>query len=230
MILAYKSWLELRRRAMIALGVWFFLLIVFSAASARDHGRKSDDSFRAFAEVDTTMLLVFGAILAGNGVMTQSCGLASGRMGDSVLFTLSLPVSRRRVFLSRAAQGAVALVPMVLLFWLLILLLRQPDWPHSLIAALPFEYIGAALGYSLALLGLALLSEMVFGLTLGIAGAMAGIAASIRLGPVTWFFDFVSGAQYLTTGRISWAGVAACIVLSCVFVFAAVRIIERREF
>jgi len=153
-------------------------------------------------------------------------------MADSALFTLSLPVSRRRLFFSRAAQGAIALLPTVLLFWALLPLLapRQPGWPHGLIRALPFQLLAGAVGYSAALFGLSVLNETVFGLVVGMFGAFAGLGAGLEWPPLRQILDFASGATVVTTGRVLWAAVAACIALSCVFLVFAVRTVERREF
>ncbi|HZU29346.1 MAG TPA: hypothetical protein VFA04_27735 [Bryobacteraceae bacterium] len=231
MTFALKSWLELRRRISIAAAVWVFILIAFMTPPAFGPSH-ANDGFRAFAWVDTVMLVCFGAMLAGNGVMTQSCGWAGGRMADSVLFTLSLPFSRRRLFLARAGQGAIALLPTVVLFWALLPLLglRQPVWPHALIRALPFQLLTGMVGYSAALLGLCLFSETVFGFVVGGVGAIAGLGSGLEWPPSRSILDFASGATYVITGHISWTAVAACVVLSCLFVVFAVRAIERREF
>src|SRR5581483_12043931 len=196
--------------------VWVFILIAFMSPPMH-HDTRQYEAFRAFAWVDTVMLLCFGAMLAGNGVMTQSCGWGPGRMADSVLFTLSLPVSRRRLLLARAGQGAVALLPIVVLFWLLlpIMSLRLQGWPHSLIGVLPFQLLAAVVGYSAALLGLCLLNETAFGVVLGIMGGLAGLGAGLQWPPLRQILDFASGATFVITGHVSWAAVAACIALSC---------------
>jgi hypothetical protein len=141
-------------------------------------------------------------------------------------------MSRRRLFFSRAAQGALALLPAVVLFWLLLPLmaLRQPNWPHSLLGALPFQLLAAAVGYSAALLGLSTLNETAFGFVMGALGGLAGLGSGLEWPPLRSILDFASGAAYVLTGHVSWSAVAACIALSCLFVVFALRIIERREF
>jgi len=235
MALALKSWLEVRVRLLIGVAGWCFMLLMFWLVAHDEHGsRNVSQAIGPICAVVVVMVMVFGAMLAGTGVLTQLCNSASTRMADSVLFTLSLPVSRRRVFATRALQGAGAAALMMLLFWTLlpVLLGRFGVSPpfRLLLAAIPFQLVAAALAYTFALLGTCLFSEMVMAWILGGTGLLGGIGAGLGWQPLTGFLDFASGATYMTTGQISWFGVAVCVALSCLFVFAAVRTIERREF
>lgn len=235
MTLAYKSWLEIRPRLFVLVGGWLFVLLTFVATArhdpARDHAMRA---FHAISSVEAIMLIVFGAMLAGSGVVSQGCARGTPRMPESVLFTLSLPVSRRRLLLSRAAVGALVLAPMVVLFWLVLPVVARavPGMPsrHALMAALPVQFVSATLGYTLALAGTAVFSEMIFAWILGSAGALAGIGAGLDAPVLSGFLDFASGTTYVSSGHVPWTGIAVCLALSCLSVFIAVRAIERRDF
>jgi len=236
MTLSLKSWIEVRRRLLIGLLGWAFVTVTFYFSMRDDsavHSRTAR-AVSAICSVETVMLMCFGAILAGSGVMTQLCNSTSARMPDSVLFTLSLPVSRRRLFLSRALLGALGVLLMIVLFWaqlpLLFASLAGAPPLRVLLAAILFQFVAAALAYSFGLLGTCLLSEMTLSWVIGAAGGLGGIGAGLQWGPLVHFLNFASGATYMTTGQISWTGLAICVALSCLFVFAAVRTIERREF
>jgi len=238
MTLALKSWFEVRRRLRLALLGWVFMGLIFLMGTHGDHGRSQDESgdqaLKAIGTIEVVMLMVFGSVLAGGGVTTQSCNAMTARMRDSVLFTLSLPVSRRGAFLTRAALGAVAVLPMVLLCWAFVpLLLHFSPTPvpvRLLAAAIPFQFMAVMLAYSGKLFMECLVGEMTQVWLFGGAVFAGMITAGLRWPPMIRFLDFVSGAAYMTTGQISWFGVGACLAVSCLFVVAAIQVIERREF
>lgn len=236
MTLALKSWLEVQRRLLIGLLGWGFMLVMFFVASrgqnpARPQGMKA---VSPLCWVEIVMVMVFGALLAGSGVTTQMCNAAAARMPDSVLFTLSLPVSRRQLFRTRAVLGGFAALFLMVLFWLLLpvlltMIAARPPF-RLLLVALPFQLVTALFAYSLGLLGSALLSDVAMAWTMGAAGGLGGIGAGLEWPPLSHFLNFASGASYMTSGHISWTGVVVCLALSAVFISAAVRTIERREF
>jgi hypothetical protein len=236
MTLALKSWIEVRRRLLIGLLGWAFVTVTFYFSMRDDSIVRSQTArtVSAICSVETVMLMSFGAILAGSGVMTQICNATSARMPDSALFTLSLPVSRRRLFLSRAVLGALGVLLMIALFWALLPLLfasiTGAPTLRVLAGAILFQFVTAALAYTFGLLGTCLLNDMTLSWVIGAAGGLGGIGAGLRWGPLVRFLNFASGATYMTTGQISWTGLTVCVALSCLFVFAAVRTIERREF
>jgi hypothetical protein len=232
MTLTLKSWFEVRRRMGVVLLGWIFVGIVFYAGTL--DGSHVREEFSRASSVEIAVLMVFGSLLAGSGVTTQSCNAAMARMPDSVLFTLSLPVSRRGAFLTRAAQGSLGLVVIVFLFWsLLPVLFRSlpgaPAW-RVLVVALLFQFVAAALAYSVKLLAECLISETTQALIAAAAVAIGGVGAGLRWPPLVRFLSFASGATYMTTGQISWIGLSACVALSCLLVSSAVHVIERREF
>ena len=237
MTLALKSWMELRRRLMIGGLAWAFVVGMFCLIGRGDHGGRTDppaEQMRAVCHMEIVMLMVFAGLLAGSGVLTQICNSTSARMPESVLFTLSLPVSRRSLFYTRALEGAVGALFMLLFFWLLLPLLSGmlglPTPVAVLISAMPFQLLAAALAYSAALLGSCVLSDVVLAFAFGITGALGGMGAGLEWAPLARFLDFASGAAYMTSGHISWTGIVVCVALCCAFVISAVRIIERREF
>ena len=238
MTLALKSWFEVRRRSRLALLGWVFMVFMFLIGSRGDneHARAAyaGSALSEVGSLEVVMLMVFGSLLAGSGVTTQSSNAMTARMQDSVLFTLSLPVRRRSAFLTRAALGALAVVPMVLLCWAVVPLMMRftPAAPpaHLLAEAIPFQLVGVALAYSGKLFVECLVGEMTQMWLVGGAVIAGLVTTGLRWPPMVRFINFASGATYITTGQISWIGIAVCLALSCAFVFAAVHVIERREF
>lgn len=235
MALALKSWLEVRSRLFIGILAWTFNLLMFWIMSRDPHGAHAGArAIGPVCSVIVVMVMVFGAMLAGSGVLTQMCNSASARMPDSVLFTLSLPASRRSVFVTRVLEGAIGVLFMAMLFWILLpLLLRSVGAVlpfRVLLTTIPFQLTAAALAYTFGLLSTCLFSDMVMTWILAGSGALGGVGAGLGWQPLSRFLDFASGATYMTTGQVSWTGLAVSIALSCLFVITALRTIEAREF
>src|SRR4051812_10718501 len=139
-MLWYKSWLETRWRFVIGLAILMMSVIgtVFAyprvekllpMVPALDDGSLVGQRLRAIADLSRTyggyiwaqwarqnmvqMLSLFAALLGAGGLLSQGAG-------GGGLFTLSLPVSRDRLFGVRAATGlselaVLAIVPSLLL-------------------------------------------------------------------------------------------------------------------
>ena len=232
-----KAWLETRWRLAWAglVGLLFFSMPLMSMGTHLSPTASQ-------ARLATYMVLIAEAafmatiMLAGSGIHTASTRAGASDKGAdrSIVFTLSLPVSRRGAFLTRAALGAVAVLPMVLLCWAFVpLLLHFSPTPvpvRLLAAAIPFQFMAVMLAYSGKLFMECLVGEMTQVWLFGGAVLAGMITAGLRWPPMIRFLDFVSGAAYMTTGQISWFGVGACLAVSCLFVVAAIQVIERREF
>jgi hypothetical protein len=113
-MLLWKAWIETRWRLAAAFVLPAAILCVNIGSS---HSETNPITGIAW------LLLVSPVFLAGCGVIPQApFGFPDGLAG-SVYFTLSLPVSRLRLFAVRAVVGYVEIVGLVLLFaclsWLL---------------------------------------------------------------------------------------------------------------
>jgi hypothetical protein len=110
-MLWFKAWLETRWRFGFVVGsillVWVapFWLPLFGLRVPA--GFPASKLWVAI-HLGTVLLYIYAAIfLAGSGINTQTTYSATSGFHPSMLFTLSLPVSRRRLLLVRAGLGAL---------------------------------------------------------------------------------------------------------------------------
>ncbi len=104
----YNSWLETRWRMalMVLLNAVIVSLLLDDVVPAAVWLRRLDASL--------PMLFAMNAItLAGVGIATQISTSPGQIMHGSMLYTLSLPISRRRLVLVREAVGVVAVVALI---------------------------------------------------------------------------------------------------------------------
>jgi ABC-type transport system involved in multi-copper enzyme maturation permease subunit len=253
-MLWYKSWIETRWRFLIGLA-----LLACSAAGivlaypkmrelmamapefdvGGEIGRQIRESVELardyrgyvwsqwFVKSLPQMWVLFAALL-GTGALAQS--------GGGTLFTLSLPVSRRRLLAIRAATGLIELFALALVPALLIPVLSP---------AVGQSYgLGAALVHALCLFvagsvffGLAFLLSTVFSDVwrpwLIVLCAALGIGLIDQVVPGAWgysIFRVMSAETYFRGGGLPWLGLLASAAVSVAAFHAATVNIARRDF
>ena len=255
-MLWYKSWLETRWRFLIGMA-----LLVCSAAGLVltepqvmkliPLARMTDVGGALGREIRKSMGLVleyrgyiwsqwFGKnalqMTTLFAVLLGTFGMLSQPSGGAVLFTLSMPASRRRLLGVRAAAGlgeflALAFVPSLLIP------LHSPaiGETYHVGGALIHSaclFAGGAVFFSLA----SLLSTIFFDLwrplliTLLIA-VMLALCSQIFgwLEPYS-VFRMMSGETYFRTGALPWLGLLASAAASAGMLYAAAVNIDRRDF
>jgi hypothetical protein len=181
-------------------------------------------------------LLPLYAVIVGASFIAYSCPLAGGSRGAAGLFTISLPVSRRRIFLTHAALTAMEIFLVILapsLFYLI----------ASSLAGRRFSFWNAAI--YLLLLALGGMVFLAFSFLLAVIfsnqwkAVIIGVPIVIALHwpfggfeeyPLWNVYHVMSGETYFHYRHIPWPGLLACLALSALMMFAAVRIYERRDF
>jgi ABC-2 type transport system permease protein len=182
-------------------------------------------------------LLPLYAVIVGASFIAYSCPLAGGSRGAAGLFTISLPVSRRRILLTHSALTAIEIFLVVLapsLFYLI----------ANGLAGRRFSFWNAVI--YLLLLALGGMVFLAFSILLAVIfsnqwiAVIIGVAIVIALNwPFARFFEeyprwnvyhLMSGETYLRYGRIPWLGLLVSLAVSALLMFAAVRIYERRDF
>jgi ABC-2 type transport system permease protein len=253
-MLWYKAWLETRWRFLIGLllGAGSATLLVLMhpmfqnmQLEAPDLGGELNEMVKEALKMASTftgyvwsqwfgknLLQVwsFFAILIGVG------GIATEKASGSALWTLSLPVTRRRLFGVRAATGALELLALALLPSLLIPLLARfigQSYPvgETLVYSLML-FAGGLFFYSMAILLSTLFGEQLKAVILGLAivFAMALLPLlSKGLEPYS-VSTLMSGRQYFLTGELPLAGLAAYLLLAAALYLIALRVLERRDF
>jgi ABC-2 type transport system permease protein len=253
-MLWYKSWLETRWRFLVGL----LLLMSFSAmlvatepllanmqVDVPDLGERLNELVRETMAIAKTYpgyvwsqwfgknLIstwpIFAVLLGAGGVVTET---ARG----TALFTLSLPVTRRRLLAVRALVGGLELLILAVVPSLLIPLL-------SLAIGKTYP-IGAALLYSL----LTVLGGMVFFsfsfllssvFTDQLKPIVIGVGVSFLLNMLPVFhsvferysvYAVMSGRSYFLTGAFPWVGLIVCLALAAAMFLLSMRILERRDF
>ena len=224
-MLLYKAWLETR---------WRFVFMMVSTAVfwlPRFMGAPAQKAWVGVALGITLLNCMSALYLAGSGINSQTTYSAISGFHRSMFFTLSLPVSRRRLFFARAGFGAMESCAFVLMTTAVIPLF-QPD--ASLFQLL--RYGARAIVCTLAVYALSaflscVLDEMwQFTGTILILGGVAML--QFRFAGLS-FLSPLRGISLLTcplTAPAPWAPMLTSVMCVAVLLFASVRVLERKEF
>jgi hypothetical protein len=254
-MLWYKSWLETRWRFLIGLAILLLSVIGTVLAYPRvehllplasiDTSSLVGQRIKAIADLSRTyagyiwaqwlrqnnvqMLSLFAAILGAGGLLSQAAG-------GGALFTLSLPVSRDRLFGVRAATGLTELAVLAFVPSLLLPLLSPAvGQTFGFGAALAYgacAFVAAAVLFSATCLLSTVFSDVW-------RPALIVCAAAVALGVLEPFFGTLSryslfgimdGETYFRDGGLPWLGLLASAAASAAMLFAASRNIARQDF
>ncbi|HJQ69566.1 MAG TPA: hypothetical protein VKA70_11365 [Blastocatellia bacterium] len=172
---------------------------------------------------------IFFAIFIGAG------GLVTESTRGTALFTLSLPVTRRRLHAVRAATGAIELALLALVPSLLIplfsLLIGESYSVWTIIVYVMFTILGGAVFFALTILLTTIFSD--------VKPMLIGIAVALIVTFIPQFFkelapysvlNVMIGGSYFHTGEPPWAGLAVSLAVAAAMFYVSLRIIERRDF
>jgi hypothetical protein len=233
-MLWFKAWLEIRWRfcflAATALLVWFtpFWMPSTGVSPAAIASR-----LWVGTHLGTVLLYIFSAVyLAGSGINTQTTYAATSGFHGSMLFTLSLPVSRRRLLFARAELGAVLAGILIAIMASYTLYLS----PGPVSALQAFAYIVRVLLcalpiYAVAVLLACLLDEM--------WQFMGACFIWILVFLMQSRFDVISRISplralslicYPVTSPMPWAPIAASVVMAGAALALSVWVLERKEY
>ncbi len=233
-MLWFRFWLETRLRVtfLFAWSLFFFLLGVYPVATRA--GAASEQIVRAFV-AQTTFIAIFGAgFLAGTDVRTQVFGGRPGRgVHGSVQFTLSLPVSRARLLITRAAvaiaESITVVVLLSLITWLLFEPLRANVAPSRVVLHAAFVALACLGIHGLALLTSTVFDDMVqMWVVMGVA--IVPFALRAQLPPFLDFMDALMRGSPLVTDAVPWNIAGIAVVAGSLFVLAAIRVVQMQEY
>jgi hypothetical protein len=235
-MLWYKAWLETR---------WIFLLFVglmllawltplwMPAFGFRLPPGVSASRIWLGVHMGSLFISYFVAnALAGSGVNSQTAyGPMPGPDG-SMLFTLSLPVSRRRLLFVRAGLGALLTSALVVVMAGYTLFQR----PGGASAFQAIEYFVRVFLCTMAIYALAVLfscllevwwlfmAQSFFWMTL--------LVLQFKFSVVAWLSPLrgMSLISYPITAPMPWAPLLASVTLAGVCMFASVLVLERKEY
>jgi hypothetical protein len=104
-MLWYKSWRETRYRALFVFGIFVVFMCFIERNTDTRHA--SPQAVQNLLNFFTTYLTLIPVMLAGAGVKTQRIFQTARGFHGSMYFTLSLPVSRFRLLMTRAGLGMI---------------------------------------------------------------------------------------------------------------------------
>jgi len=233
-MLLYKGWLETRWRLLFMLGFLAFWLVSFLiAAKAPGSGSKALVGFIEFSV--PSFVVGICAMLSGAGINTQPALQAAKGLHGSTLFTLSLPVSRFRLLAVRAGLGWLEMVgeigALCCSMWLVL-----PGLSGSVMAVELLEYVGTLIACASALYFLSVFLATFLDDQLRIWGTMIGAVALWSLPNVTRLpasaniFRAMGDGSPLIAHAMPWSAMAFSLELAAILFFAALKVVQLREY
>jgi len=253
-MLWYKHWLETRWRFFIGLALLtgFSALVVLTeplTSSAmqnfQDPGGVIGEMLREQIETAKTYegyvwqqwfgknlltgWVLFAILIGVGGIVTESSR-------GTAFFTLSLPVTRRRMLAVRAATGAIELAALALLPSLLIplfsLLIGESYSLRETIVYVLLTITGGAVFFAFSILLSTIFSDQVKPIIIGVAVAFILTTVSIffkKFAPYS-VLNIMSGDSYFRAGELPWVGLGVSLAVAAVMFYVSLRIVERRDF
>jgi hypothetical protein len=235
-MLWYKAWLETRWRfCFVAGSILFAWAAPLWAPLFHLRPPAGIPASRLWLAVHmaSVLLYIFAAIfLAGSGINSQTTYAATSGFHPSMLFTLSLPVSRRRLLLVRAGLGALQTGVLVAIMAAYTLFAR----PEATTAPQFLTYLARAIVCTMAIYALSTLLACVFDEMWQFYGAFLSCIAAFllqyRISVLSWLSPFrgMSLISYPITGPMPWASVIFSLVLTAVLLYASMLIVQRKEY
>jgi hypothetical protein len=250
-----KAWLETRWRFLIGLGLFILLtmgtvmgypMVARRLPSLQTLPETQDlvgRALRESLELSRTFrgyvwMNAFRQNLAQMGtlfaILLGSGGLRTERVGT--LFTLSLPVSRRALTLSRAACGLAELFAMTMIPALMIPLMAPAIGErYALLDGIVHGvclFVAATVFFSLTY-WLSTTSSDVWRPLLfvcGIAILLAVIEAVLPWTAPFGLFHAMRGDSYFRTATVPWMGLAIAVAASGLFLHRALVVVERQDY
>jgi hypothetical protein len=229
-MLLHKGWLETRFRLLFALVFIGLFLVQLHAI-----GIKAPAGVKVAVGIAWIFVVSISIMLAGAGIATQPSFQATKGLHGSILFTLSLPVSRFRLLAVRAGLGwlemAGVIGAMCCGMWTLFPALRGTTTPAEM-----FEHtialIACASGlYSIPMLLATFLDDQwrLFG-SLGVFGALWWLSNHTPLPASANIFRAMGEGSPLIAHNMPWAAMAFSLELAAILFFAALKIVQLKEY
>jgi hypothetical protein len=225
-MLWYKAWLETRWRFCYVAG---FILGTFAMFVMIGIAKQVGEGMR----LESALMFCFaGLYLAGSGINTQTFYSARSSFHGSMLFTLSLPVSRMKLFSVRAGLGAIETLFCVCLMGAIAL-----AWtPGPMSAAQVMQYGLRALVCTLPVFALStllacLLDEMwQFSGSCLVLFLIAGLQFKFKSIAGFSFLRGMSILSYPVSASMPWALLSTSLILSGILLFASVKAVRDKEY
>jgi hypothetical protein len=235
-MLWFKAWLETRWRFGLIVGMillaWLAPLWLRSFHLRLPPGVAASRIWLG-VHLGSLIIYVYSAIfLAGSGINSQTTYGATSGFHGSMLFTLSLPVSRRRLLFVRAGLGAIQTSVLVAIM-VGYTLLQRPE-STSALQALVFltrSIVCTMAIYASSVLLACLLDEM-WQIMAGFMCWIAVLALGFKFNAVSRISPLrgMSLISYPIAAPMPWTPLAASLVFAGVLLCASVLVLQRKEF
>jgi len=235
-MLWYKGWLETRFRLLFILGfTTFILLLQYSVRTATPPPGARDPAFGLILFSNPTLVLMLCALLGGAGIVTQPSLQATKGLHGSTLFTLSLPVSRLRLLAVRAGTGWLEVVVVIAALccgmWLVSPAFRAVATPVEML-----EYAGTLMACASALYCFSVLLATflddqwrAWGTMLS-AAALWWLSTHTPLPASANIFRAMREGSPLLAHTMPWTAMAFSLGLAAILFFAALKVVQFREY
>jgi len=235
-VLWLKAWLETRWRLLFMLFIGALVLAllveVFGSARAAAHPQQV---FSVLLRINVLMSLIGAIMLAGSGIETASPrpGPSGNGSERTSLFTLSLPVTRTRLFAVRTVSGVLASVVLVVLLGVVTWLLMPR---HAVNAHETLAYLPTILSCSLAAYAISACLSTFCDEGWRIRGSglvvvvLFMLAAAGKLPRSINIFRGIGVTSPLVAQQVPWMTIATACILALLFFGAALMIIRGRDY
>jgi|GEM_PF-3109459 len=227
----HRAWIETRWKVVLMLlvnGLIGALLIDDPASGAVWRQR--------FGTVLPMIFCVNGIVLAGSGVASQVSQKPGQTVHTSMLFLLSLPITRRRLVLVRQATGALAAMGVVLTT-LIGYAVAAPELRAVVSPGIALAYVASVLPVVLVAYAVSALLATVLDQLWQTYAAMAVVGSVLGgVPPSRLWRVVVEAVSPLTSRQLTdiWTTIGAaglvCILFSAMLSFTAVGVVQRKQF
>ena len=237
-MLWYKGWLETRGKGLLAL-IYTVLPVVAMTLVRHTNASTSQPSMAVVQHTIAFLSFYWAAfmppiMLAGSGIKTQTLRGQRG-LHSSMLYTLSLPVSRLRLFLTRAGLGFAELAALLLVAPFGLLVIFPTVRPTAADLDL-FRYwiaisVCGLFFYSVGVLFSTFLDDLTQNWSSIVVVLLLWWAlANSRLPSPLKIFDAIGADSPLFTHSLPWAPLGVAIAGAAILCTAAFMIVRAREY
>jgi hypothetical protein len=234
-MLWYKGWLETRYRLLFALAFFGILLIQAYMLRGAKPQVPAAETVRIFAISTIFLVVTLCGMVSGAGIATQPSIQAAKGLHGSMYFTLSLPVSRFRLLAVRAGLGwlevAGGIAALCIGMWILLRVLNAAARPEEMFEhALTLIACASALYFVSVLLATFLEEQWrVFGNMISFA-ALWWIPNHTAFPASANIFRAMGEASPLLAHTMPWTAMAFSLELAAILFFAALKVVQLREY
>ena len=235
-MLWYKGWLETRFRVlfMFLYAIFPIPLITLTAHAVAPRFDPSLVEMKGMVGYFALFYSIVPLMLAGAGIKTQADFRPQKGLHGSIYFTLSLPVSRLRLLVTRAglgmAEAAVVLTIAPFAIWIMLPPLRVHTtalelfeyWLALSVCASAFYFLGVLLSTFLDDLWQNWVS--LFGIVF-----LYGLSSRFPGTPVNILWA-MGAASPLFTHTFPWASMSFALGVAAILLSAALKVVETREY